>query len=68
VTPVAPHRRIICLGPPEASEDYWWGRGGRLPGPGRAEVCQSSASTTIGSATTATTTTVESAATTTTWG
>jgi hypothetical protein len=43
--------------PPEASEDYWWGRGGWLPCPGRAEACQSSATTTIGSAATITTTT-----------
>jgi hypothetical protein len=54
--------------PPEASEDCWWGRGGRLPGPGRAEAHQSSATTTIGSAATTTTTTVGSAAATTTWG
>jgi hypothetical protein len=39
--------------PPEASEDCWWGRGGRLPGPGRTEARQSSgppATTTIGPA------------------
>jgi hypothetical protein len=36
-------RRLRCadgsfiLDPPEASEDYWWGRGGRLPSPGHAE-------------------------------
>jgi hypothetical protein len=54
--------------PPEASEDCWWGRGGRLPGPGHAEARQSSATTTIGSATTTTTTTIGPATTTTTWG
>jgi hypothetical protein len=54
--------------PPEASEDCWWGRGGRLPGPGHAEARQSSATTTIGSAATTTTTIVGSAAATTTWG
>jgi hypothetical protein len=55
--------------PPEASEDCWWGRGGRLPGLGRAEACQSFATTTIGptaAATTTTTTTIGPAATTTT--
>ena len=51
--------------PPEASEDWWWGRGGRLLGPGRAETCQFSATTTIGSAAT-TTSTVGFATTTTT--
>jgi hypothetical protein len=50
--------------PPEASEDCWWGRGGRLPGLGRAEARQSSGPT----ATTTTATTIGHAATTTTWG
>jgi hypothetical protein len=54
--------------PPEASEDCWWGRGGRLPSPGHAEARQSSTTTTIGSAATTTTTTIGSAATTTTRG
>jgi hypothetical protein len=54
--------------PPEASKDCWWGRGGQLPGPGRAEARQSSATTTIGSAATTTTTTIGPAAATTTWG
>jgi hypothetical protein len=54
--------------PPEVPEDYWWGRGGRLPSPGRAEARQSSATTTIGFAATTTTTTVGSAAATTTQG
>jgi hypothetical protein len=54
--------------PTEASEDCWWGRGGRLPGPGRAEARQSSATTTIGSSATTTTTTIGPAAATTTWG
>jgi hypothetical protein len=58
----------FILDPLEESEDCWWGRGGRFPGPGRAEARQSSATTTIGSAATTTTTTVGSAATTTTWG
>jgi hypothetical protein len=40
--------------PPEALEDCWWVRGGRLLGPGRAEAHQSSATTTIGSAATTT--------------
>jgi hypothetical protein len=53
---------------PEALEDYWWGRGGRLPGPGRAEARQSSATTTIGSAATTTTTTVGLAVANSTWG
>jgi hypothetical protein len=52
---------------PEASEDCWWGRGGRLPSPGHAEARQSSV-TTDGSAATITTTTVGSAAATTTRG
>jgi hypothetical protein len=39
----------------EASEDSWRGRGGRLPGLGRAEERQSSTTTTIIPATTATT-------------
>jgi hypothetical protein len=56
--------------PLEALEDCWWGRGGRLPSPGRVEARQSSATTTIGSAatTTTTTTTVGSAVATTTRG
>jgi hypothetical protein len=54
--------------PSEASEDCWWGRGGRLPGLGRAEARQSFATTTIGSAATTTTTTIGPAAATTTWG
>jgi hypothetical protein len=54
--------------PPEASENYWWGQGGRLPGPGRAEARQSSATTTIGPAATTTTTTIGPAAATTTRG
>jgi hypothetical protein len=34
--PTAPRRRVIHLRPlPEASEDRCWGRGGRLPSPGR---------------------------------
>jgi hypothetical protein len=50
---------------PEASEDCWWCRGGRLLGPGHAEARQSSATTTIGpTATTA----IGPTATTTTWG
>jgi hypothetical protein len=53
---------------PEASEDCWWGRGGRLPGLGRAEACQSFTTTTIGSAATTTTTTIGLAAATITWG
>jgi hypothetical protein len=53
---------------PEASKDYWWDRGGRLPGPGRAEARQSSATTTIRFAATTTTTTVGPAATNSTWG
>jgi hypothetical protein len=52
--------------PPEASEDSWWGRGGRLLGPGRIEARQSSATTTIGSTATAATTIVGPVATTTT--
>jgi hypothetical protein len=52
--------------PPEALENCWWGRGGRLLGPGRAEARQSSATTTIGPAATTTTTTIGPAATTTT--
>jgi hypothetical protein len=52
--------------PPEALEDCWWSRGGRLRGPGRVEARQSSATTTIGSATTTTTTTIGPVATTTT--
>jgi hypothetical protein len=51
--------------PPEALEDYWWGRGGRLSGPGHTEARQSCATTTIGPAAT---TTIGPAATTTTWG
>jgi hypothetical protein len=54
--------------PPEALEDCWWGQGGRLPGPGRAEARQSSATATIRSATTTTTTTIGPATATTTWG
>jgi hypothetical protein len=54
--------------PLEASEDCWWGRGGWLPGPRRAQARQSSATTTTGSATTTTTTTIGLAAATTTWG
>jgi hypothetical protein len=57
----------LVLDPPEASEDCWWGRGGRLLGPGRVEARQSSgpaATTTIGPA--AATTTIGPAATTTT--
>jgi hypothetical protein len=54
--------------PPEASEDCWWSRGGRPPGPGHAEARQSSATTTIGSAATATTTTIGPATATTTRG
>jgi hypothetical protein len=42
--------------PPEASEHCWWGREDRIPGPGRAEVRQYSATTTIRSAATTTTT------------
>jgi hypothetical protein len=41
-----------------ATEDCLWGRGGRLPGPGRAEARQSSATTTIETAATATATTI----------
>jgi hypothetical protein len=52
--------------PLEAPEDCWWGRGGWLPDPGRAEARQSSATTTIGPAAT-TTTTIGPTATTTTW-
>jgi hypothetical protein len=48
---------------PEALEDCWRGRGDRLPGPGRAEARQSSATPAIGSAATTTTTTVGLAAT-----
>jgi hypothetical protein len=54
--------------PPEASADYWWGRGSWLPGPGRVEVRQSAATTTIGSAATTTTTAIGPATATTTWG
>jgi hypothetical protein len=54
--------------PPEALEDCWWGRGGRLPGLGRAEAHQSSATTTIETAATTTTTTIGPATTTTTRG
>jgi hypothetical protein len=54
--------------PPEASEDCWWGRGGRLPGPGHVEARQSSATTTIGPAATTTAASIGPAATTTTWG
>jgi hypothetical protein len=54
--------------PPEASENCWWGQGDRLSGSGRAEVRQSYATTTIGSAATTTTTIVGSAAATTTQG
>jgi hypothetical protein len=50
---------------PEVSEDFWWGRGDRLLGPGHAEARQSSATTTIGFAATTTTTTVRFAAATT---
>jgi hypothetical protein len=73
--PAAPRRWVTCFGSspcfgpaPKASEDSWWGRGDRLPGPGHAEARQSSATTTIGPATTAATTTVSPAATTSTWG
>ena len=52
--------------PPEALEDCGWGRGGWLPGPGRTEARQSSATTTIGSTATTTTTTIGSVAATTT--
>jgi hypothetical protein len=51
--------------PPEASKDCWWGRGGRLPGPGHAEARQSSATATIGPAAT---NAIGPTATTTTWG
>jgi hypothetical protein len=54
---VAPMGRLFRT-PPEASEDCRWGRGGWLPGPGRAEARQSSgptATTTIGPAATTTT-------------
>jgi hypothetical protein len=54
--------------PPEALEDCGWGRGGWLPGPGRTEARQSSATTTIGSTATTTTTTIGPATTTATWG
>jgi hypothetical protein len=47
--------RPLIWSPLEASEDSWRGRGGRLPGPGRAEACQPSTSTTIRPAATATT-------------
>jgi hypothetical protein len=60
--------RSFVSDPPEASEDCWWGRGGRFLGPGHAEAHQSSATTNIGSAATTTTTTVGSTAATTTWG
>jgi hypothetical protein len=60
--------RSLVLDPPEASEDCWWGRGGRLPGLGRAEACQSFATTIGPAATTTTTTTIGPGATTTTWG
>jgi hypothetical protein len=60
--------RSFVSDPPEASEDCWWGRGGRLPGPGRAEARLSSATTTIGSIATTTTTTTSPAAASTTWG
>jgi hypothetical protein len=69
VEPTVPRRWVIHLGPPsEASEDCWWGRGGRLPSLGRAEARQSSATTTTGSAATTTTTTIGPAAATTAWG
>jgi hypothetical protein len=54
--------------PLEASADCWWGRGSRLPGPGRAEARQSAATTTIGSAATTTTTAIGPAAANSTWG
>jgi hypothetical protein len=54
--------RPLIRTPPEASEDSWRGRGGRLPGPGRAEARQSSSTTTIRPAATATATTVRLAA------
>jgi hypothetical protein len=53
---------------PKASKDCWRGRGVRLPGPGRAEARQSSATIAIGSAATTTTTTVGLAAANSTWG
>jgi hypothetical protein len=59
---------LFVSDPPEASEDCWRGRGGRLLGPGHAEARQSAATTTIGSAAATTTTTIGPAATTTTWG
>jgi hypothetical protein len=48
--------------PPEASEDSWRDRGGRLPGLGRAEARQSSSTTTIRPAATATAATIGLAA------
>jgi hypothetical protein len=48
--------------PPEASEDGWWDRGGRLPGPGRAEARQSSSTTIIRPTATTTATTIRFAA------
>jgi hypothetical protein len=54
--------------PPEASEDCWRGRGGRLLGLGHTEARQSAATTTIGFAATTTTTSIGPAAATTTWG
>jgi hypothetical protein len=53
---------------PEALEDCWRGRGDQLPGPGRAEARQSSATTAIGSTATTTTTTVRLAVANSTWG
>jgi hypothetical protein len=44
----------LDLDPPEGSEDSWWGRGGRLPGLGRAKARQST-TTTIRPTATATT-------------
>jgi hypothetical protein len=65
---VAPRRGSFVSDPQEASEDCWWGRGGRLPGLGCAEARQSSATTAIRFVATTTTTTIGLAATTTTWG
>jgi hypothetical protein len=39
--------RLLIRIPPEASEDGWRDRGGRFPGPGRAEARQSSSTTII---------------------
>jgi hypothetical protein len=50
--------RPLIRTPPEASEDSWQGQGGRLPGLGRAEACQSSNTTTIRPAATSTAATI----------